>query len=93
MRKLGKFKWAIKKESPATSEIKEKKRVVTKKVFNEFCDASTIHGLRYLGTRPAYEKYIFVFVLRLFVNNFICIPIEYVGFLSSVCLYIYVCSK
>lgn len=27
-----------------------------KKVFNEFCDASTIHGLKYLGTRPLYEK-------------------------------------
>lgn len=26
------------------------------KIFNEFCDASTIHGLKYLGTRPLYEK-------------------------------------
>lgn len=27
-----------------------------RKIFNEFCDASTIHGLKYLGTRPLYEK-------------------------------------
>ncbi|XP_063706288.1 pickpocket protein 28-like [Culicoides brevitarsis] len=33
-----------------------RKRVVAKKVFHEYCDSSTIHGLKYLGTRPLHEK-------------------------------------
>lgn len=49
----------IKEESIDLNDNKEvdgRKRVVAQKVFNEFCDASTIHGLKYLGTRPVHEK-------------------------------------
>lgn len=35
---------------------------MAKKVFNEYCDSSTIHGLKYLGTRPTHEKYVYLFV-------------------------------
>ena len=38
--------------------IHGRKRIVVKEVFNEFCDSSTIHGLKYLGTRPTHEKYL-----------------------------------
>lgn len=34
----------------------DQKKPDAQKIFNEFCDASTIHGLKYLGTRPLYEK-------------------------------------
>uniref|UniRef100_A0A336MJF3 CSON001992 protein n=1 Tax=Culicoides sonorensis TaxID=179676 RepID=A0A336MJF3_CULSO len=52
-------------------EIK-RKRVVAKKVFHEFCDSSTIHGLKYLGTRPTHEKiwWIAVFSVSLCICGF-----------------------
>lgn len=46
----------------SNEDAKEPERIVDRKatdaqkIFNEFCDASTIHGLKYLGTRPLYEK-------------------------------------
>lgn len=46
----------IKEESVDSIAMDERKRVVAKKVFNEFCNSSTIHGLKYLGTRPTHEK-------------------------------------
>lgn len=37
--------------------LTEKKEIIeVRKYLNEFCDSSTIHGLKYLGTRPLYEK-------------------------------------
>uniref|UniRef100_A0A336MEN0 CSON000424 protein n=1 Tax=Culicoides sonorensis TaxID=179676 RepID=A0A336MEN0_CULSO len=35
-------------------------KIDRRKIFNEFCDASTIHGLKYLGTRPLYEKILWI---------------------------------
>lgn len=45
-------------ESAKIVVIHGRKRIVVKEVFNEFCDSSTIHGLKYLGTRPTHEKYV-----------------------------------
>lgn len=33
------------------------KRSALKKIMIEFSDASTIHGMKYIGTRPLHEKY------------------------------------
>lgn len=78
-------------ESAKIVVIHGRKRIVVKEVFNEFCDSSTIHGLKYLGTRPTHEKYVNIGAPSIFRHYTIIVYsiTEYGGFWYSV--YPYVC--